>query len=431
MSRSIQADLILWDASEVVTFRDLPATRLKDAVQATTLSEASVAACRGRIVFVGPSEECRRRVRPADCGEEIDCSGQVILPGLIDCHTHLPFAGDRAHEFRLRLRGVSYEEIARGGGGIVATVRETRQADEDLLVEGCLRRMDRMLLHGATTAEAKSGYGLSLRDEVRQLRAVDRAHRSHPLDLVPTLLAAHVVPPEYAGRRNDYVGLVTDEIIPVVGREGLARFCDVFVEDGAFSVEEARAILRAGRRAGLVPRLHVDQLGPGQGAELAAEVEAASADHLEHVSRAGMDALARSGTVAVLLPAVNLFLRKPIAPPAVELMQAGVPVAVASDCNPGSCMTENLVLCASLACMTTGMDTDEALAGITVQAARSLGLEASRGTLEPGKVADLAVFQGPERTSILYHFGINHCRTVVKGGRVVVRDGRREPDGAD
>jgi imidazolonepropionase len=224
------------------------------------------------------------------------------------------------------------------------------------------------------------------------------------------------------------VNLVINEIIPAVAREKLARFCDVFVErEGAFTVEEARMILQAARSRGLDLRLHVDQLTAGGGAELAAELGAASADHLEYVSPAGMKALAGAGTVAVLLPAVDLFLGKKVFPPAIELMEAGVAVALATDCNPGSCMTENLPLAASLACMTTGMDTDEALAGITVQAARSLKIDDSHGTLEPGKVADLAVFDVPDRTRILYHFGVNHCSMVVKGGEVVVREEWSEP----
>ncbi|MCZ6599702.1 MAG: imidazolonepropionase, partial [Acidobacteria bacterium] len=382
-------------------------------------------ACRdGRIVFVGTAPPCRRQVELRDGGEEIDCSGQVILPGLIDAHTHLPFAGERAGEFRLRLQGKSYEEIAAAGGGILSTVVATREATDDDLLAGCRTRMDRMLAFGVTTAEAKSGYGLSRDQELRLLRVVARAHDGHPLDLVPTLLAAHVLPPEFKDRRDAYVDLIIREIIPAAASEKLARFCDVFVEDGAFSVAEARAILAAGREAGMDLRVHVDQLTAGGGAELAAEMGAASADHLEHVSPAGMQALAAAGTVAVLLPVVDLFLRKTVYPPVAALLAAGVDVALATDCNPGSCMTENLPLAASLACLTTGLDTDDALAGITARAAHSLRLE-DRGTLDVGAAADLAVFAVADRTTILYHFGINHCRTVVKNGQVVMRDGTR------
>ncbi|MFQ5720784.1 MAG: imidazolonepropionase [Acidobacteriota bacterium] len=430
MNRTIKADLILAGAAEVLTFRDVPRGRVHEAVETSTLRDASVAVRCGKVVFVGDAATCRKRVRLKTSGEEIDCSGQVVLPGLIDAHTHLPFAGDRSHEFRLRLRGARYEDIARAGGGILSTVRDTRAADEDELVEGCLRRMDRLLLHGVTQAEAKSGYGLTLKDEVRQLRAIARADRNHPVDLHATLLAAHVLPGEFAGRRAAYVELITSEIIPTVARRELARFCDVFVEEGAFTVEEARTILSAGVAHGLAPRLHVDQLSAAGGAELAASLSAASADHLDHVSAAGIAALAAAGTTAVILPAATFFLRRRVYPPAIALMEAGVPVAIATDCNPGTCMTENLPLAATIACLTTGMDTDEALAGITIQAARSLGLESTHGTLEPGRQADLAVFDVPERTDILYHFGINHCRNVVKNGQVVVRDARRLPEPA-
>jgi imidazolonepropionase len=418
----MQADLILADANQVVTFRHLSTGHVGDTVAQGTVHDGSVACRDGRIVFVGAAEECRNTVELSVGGREIDCSGQVILPGLVDAHTHLPFAGDRAQEFRLRLAGKSYEEIAAAGGGILSTVTATRAATEDELLSGCRRRMDRMLSFGVTTAEAKSGYGLTLDQELRLLKILAAADGSHVLDLVPTLLAAHVVPPEYGDRRSEYVDLVAQEIVPAAAAAGLARFCDVFVEDGAFSVEEARTILKAAREVGMELRLHVDQLSAGGGAELAAEMNAASADHLEHVSPAGMQALARAGTVAVLLPAVDLFLRKTVYPPAGDLLAAGVDVALATDCNPGSCMTENLTMAASLACLTTGMDTDDALAGITQRAARSLCLD-DRGTLEPGKLADMAVFQVPDRTHILYHFGVNHCRTVIKDGQVVVCDG--------
>jgi imidazolonepropionase len=418
----IQADLILTGASQVVPFSDLPHGAVGEAVAEGTVRDGAVACRDGRIVFVGTAAACRREVELKDGGEEMDCAGQVILPGLIDAHTHLPFAGERAAEFRLRLAGKSYEEIAAAGGGILATVSATRAATDDELLIGCRTRMDRMLAFGVTTAEAKSGYGLSRDQELRLLRVVARAHDGHPLDLVPTLLAAHVLPPEFKDRRDAYVDLIIREIIPAAAREKLARFCDVFIEDGAFNAAEARAILMAARGAGMGLRVHVDQLTAGGGAELAAELGAASADHLEHVSREGMRALAAAGTVAVLLPAVDLFLRKTAYPPVAALLAAGVDVALATDCNPGSCMTENLPLAASLACLTTGLDTDDALAGITARAARSLRLE-DRGTLELGSAADLAVFAVADRAAILYHFGINHCRTVVKNGKLVVRDG--------
>ncbi len=418
-SPQVQADLLLEGAAEVVTFAGLPGGAVGDQVARGTLSQASVACREGAIVWAGPADEGRRQVALTQDGQRVDCRGKVILPGLIDAHTHLPFAGHRAEEFRMRLSGRSYEDIARAGGGILSTVAATRRGETTELVAGCRQRMDRMLGFGVTTAEAKSGYGLSVEHELRLLEVIATADTGHPLELVPTLLAAHVVPPEFRHSREGYVHQVIDTIIPEAASSGLARFCDVFVEDGAFTVEEARRILEAARAAGLDLRLHVDQLSAGGGAELAAALSAASADHLEHVSPDGMHALAAAGTVAVLLPMVDLFLRKTVYPPVAAILAAGVQVALATDCNPGSCMTENLPLAAALACLTTGMDTDDALAGITVRAARSLRLE-DRGTIEAGKVADLAVFDVPDRTSILYHLGVNHCCLVIKGGRVVV-----------
>jgi len=287
----MQADLILAGAAQVVTFGNLPGGHVGNAVAQGIVHGGSVACREGRIVFVGAADECRHTVDLVAGGNEIDCSGQVILPGLVDAHTHLPFAGDRAQEFRLRLAGKSYEEIAAAGGGILATVTATRAACDEDLQAGCLQRMNRMLSFGVTTAEAKSGYGLTRDHELRLLQILAFADEAHVLDLVPTLLAAHVVPPEYADRRSDYVDLVAEEIVPAAAAAGLARFCDVFVEAGAFSVEEARIILTAARAAGMELRLHVDQLTAGGGAELAAEMNAASADHLEHVTPAGMQAL--------------------------------------------------------------------------------------------------------------------------------------------
>ncbi|MFQ5767683.1 MAG: hypothetical protein ACE5ID_06835 [Acidobacteriota bacterium] len=260
-AKTQEADLILAGASQVVTFRGVGRGEVADAVAASTLTEASVAMADGCIVDVGPASEIKRRVRLRPGGESLDCRGQVILPGLMDAHTHLPFAGLRADEFRRRLAGDSYEDIARAGGGIRATLAATRRASLTELVENCLARMDRMLLHGVTTAEAKSGYGLDLPTELRQLRAICGAGRRHPVALVPTLLAAHIVPPEMSGRRQEYLDLMIQEILPAVVEQDLARFCDVFIDDGAFTVDEAGVVLRAARDAGLGLRVHADQLG--------------------------------------------------------------------------------------------------------------------------------------------------------------------------
>jgi imidazolonepropionase len=379
----------------------------------------------GSIVFVGGADEYRRQVRLLPGAGVIEASGRVVLPGFVDVHTHLPFAGDRLEEFLLRLSGATYEQMRARGGGILTTVRAVREAARADLVAAARPFLDRMLLHGTTTCEAKSGYGLRLEDEIKQLDAVADLNTGHPVDLVPTFLGAHAVPAEFAGRADDYVRVVCEEMIPEVARRALARFCDVFCERGAFTLPQSRRVLEAGAAAGLAPKIHADQLTPGGGAELAADVGAVSADHLEHVSEAGISALAGKGTVAVLLPIVPLFLRDPRQAPARRLIEAGVPVALATDLNPGTSFCESVPLALSLACLQAGMSPDEALVGATINAAAACGCAADRGSLEVGKLADVVVFDAPRREHLIYHPGVNLCAEVIKRGKIVVRAGQR------
>lgn len=349
--------------------------------------------------------------------------GRLVVPGLVDAHTHLAFGGWRADEFERRLRGATYLDIAREGGGIARTMRDTRAAAEDDLVRRAAGFLEEMRGLGVTTVEAKSGYGLSVEDELKMLRVYRRLGASQPTRIVPTLLGAHAVPPEFAGDRAGYVRLLTDELIPAVAAEGLARFCDVFVEEGAFSADEARAIFAAAARHGLRPKLHADQLTDGGGGELAAEVGAASADHLEHVSSDGIAALAAAGVVAVSLPLATLYLgARPL--PARQLIEAGVPVAVATDFNPGSAPSYHLPLAMTLACTLQRMTPAEALKGATALAARALGLDHELGSLEPGKRADFAVIDAPDPAHWLYHFRPNACVRTVIGGHDVWRSER-------
>ena len=419
----IEADLAVVDAAELVTVPG-PAPKIGPRLaEAGVVSRGCLAARDGLIVFVGDEREYRRQVHLARHGVEIDATGRTVLPGFVDPHTHLPFAGSRENEFVERLEGATYESIAARGGGILATVRATRQAGIDDLVRLGKGRLDIMLRHGTTTVEAKSGYGLRLEDELKQLRAVQRLHDIHPVDLVPTFLGAHVVPPEWGDDRAGYVREVAERMIPEVAREGLARYCDVFVERGAFTVEEAERILDAASRHGLGLRLHAEQRSAGGGARLAARLGAASADHLEHVTEEGIEALREAGTTAVLLPGASFFLREARDAPARRLIEAGVPVALATDCNPGTCPTEAMTAILPLACLRLGMRPAEAIAAATLNAAHALGLAASRGGLEVGKAADLQVVDVPNHLHLAYHFGVNHCRTVIKDGRVVVEDG--------
>ncbi len=343
-----------------------------------------------------------------------DAGGCLVIPGLIDCHTHLAFGGWRADEFVLRLQGKSYLEIAQAGGGIASTVLKTRAATHDELIARCRAHLSGMAKLGVTTIEAKSGYGLSREDELRILR-VYREVATGPQRIVSTLLAAHVVPPEYRERRGAYVDLVTAEIIPAVAREGLASFCDVFVEESAFTVPEARRILAQGAAHGLRAKLHADQLSACGGAELAGEMHAISADHLERVSTDGIGRLAAAGVVAVSLPFASLYLG--VAPmPARQLIAIGVPVAVATDFNPGSAPSYHLPVALTLACVSQKMTPAESLKGATAIAARAVGLDGETGSLEPGKSADFAVIEAESVTQWLYHLRSNACvRTVARG----------------
>jgi imidazolonepropionase len=378
--------------------------------------------CEGAgISCLGPSQEVERRAASLANVETLDAAGGTLVPGFVDPHTHLPWAGSREDEFVRRLAGVSYMEIAAAGGGILSTVRATREAPLDALVAHLHRRMDEMLAWGTTTAEAKSGYGLTKPDELKQLQAIRAAAATHPIDLVPTLLAAHEVPPEYRDDRASYLDLVCDEITPAAAAAGLAIFCDVFCEEGVFSAEESRRVLLAGRDAGLRPRLHADEFVASGGAELAAELGALSADHLMAVSERGVEALAGSGVTAVLLPGTSFFLMKRSYAPARRLIEAGVPVALATDCNPGSSHTESMPMILVLAVLQLGLTIDEALTAATLNAACCLGLGERLGSIEVGKQADLVLLDAPNHLHLAYHYGINPVKAVIKAGKVVHR----------
>jgi imidazolonepropionase len=362
--------------------------------------------------WVGPERDVPAELRNADA---VDAGGALVVPGLIDCHTHLAFAGWRAEEFEQRIRGRSYLEIARAGGGIARTVGLTRAASEDALTNRAAGFLREILSLGITTVECKSGYGLDRENELKLLRVYRILAGRQPVRLVPTFLGAHTVPPEHRDDRDRYVALLIDELIPEVGAAGLATFCDVFVESSAFSVDEARRIFSAATAAGLRPKLHADQLTSGGGAELAAEVRAASADHLEHASDAGIAAMARAGVVAVSLPLASLYLGQPPMP-ARKFIDAGVAVAVATDFNPGSAPSYHLPMALTLACTTQRMTPAESLKGATIYAARAVGLESRTGSLEVGKLADLCLIDASDVNHWLYHFPPNACRAVVASG---------------
>jgi imidazolonepropionase len=379
------------------------------------LKDAALILDHGAITWLGPSSGLPSL---PDTLEVIDASGKSVLPGLIDSHTHLVFAGSRENEFEQRLQGLSYPEIATRGGGINATVRSVRAASKEELKDQARSRLQRFLRQGVTTVEVKSGYGLSLADELKCLEAIAELNAEGPLELVSTFLGAHAVPPEFARDREGYLRLLLREMLPEVARRGLAEFCDVFCDTGAFTPAEAERILLAARELGLRAKLHADELSPTGGAELAARLGAVSADHLLRVTDRGIEALAASGTIATLLPGTAFFLALPYAP-ARRLIERGVSVALASDCNPGTCPTENLPLVGTMACTQMGMLPAEALTAVTLNAAAALGRSDRIGSLEAGKQADLVICSVPSYQHLFYHFGVDHVWRVVKRGRVV------------
>lgn len=382
------------------------------------IAQGSVAAEDGRIAWLGPTSDLSGD--PSTLAREvIDCAGAWITPALIDCHTHLVFAGDRSGEFERRLGGESYEAIARSGGGILSTVRATRAASVEELVESALPRLDRLLADGVGTVEIKSGYGLETASELRMLDAAKRLADLRPVRVKRTFLGAHALPPEFAEDRAGYVRLVCEEMIPAVAKDGLADAVDAFCEGVGFSPEEVAQVFDAARSAGLRVKLHAEQLSDLDGAALAARHGALSADHLEYLSDAGVAAMAEAGTVAVLLPGAFYALGETRKPPVPALRAAGVPMAVATDCNPGSSPLQSALLAMNMACVLFGLTPEEALAGTTRHAAQALGLAGETGALSPGAACDLAIWDIGRPAELAYWIGANPLRGRVFGGEPV------------
>ncbi len=415
--------LLVRGANQVVTPTGSSARRVTDLQALNVKPEAVVHCNNGRIVFIGDEDEEKRRFGEPE--ETLDAAGGCVLPGFVDPPTHPVWAGSREEEFDRRLRGESYMDIARSGGGINSTVQATRAATADELLASTLERLDRFLLHGTTTTEAKSGYGLDLKTEVRILEVIHEAGSKHPIDLHPTCLAAHEIPLEHRDDPEIWVRRLIDEIHPEIARLGLAEAVDVFCEEGVFDLEQTRRLLADADDHGWRIHLHADELTPLGGAELAVELGALSADHLMCVTPEGIAALARSETAAVLLPGTSFFLRSPWAP-ARSLVDAGCAVALATDCNPGSSPTESMPAILALATLGMGLSLAEAITASTLNAAAAIGRAKEIGSIEEGKRADLIVLEGPTYHHLVYHYGVNPVRHVVKGGRVVVRDGVRQ-----
>lgn len=373
--------------------------------------------CRGgRIAWVGDMRDFHERL-PVDF-PEIDAAGMVVLPGLVDSHTHMMFAGSREHEFALRSSGATYQQIAEQGGGIMSTVRQVRIASKKELKRRTVRYLNDMLRHGTTTVEIKSGYGLETETELRMLEAIHELSQEEMMTVVPTFIGAHAVPMEYRYNKEEYIRIVMEDMMPHVARRKLATFCDVFCEKGYFEPEESEKILLEGKRLGMALKVHADELTAGGGAELAARVGAVSADHLEHVTERGIQALRSAGVVATLLPGVSFFLNHGYAP-ARRLIDGGVAVAIASDFNPGSCMSYSMPLMMTIACTQMRMSPEEAIAASTINAAAALGVSDKTGSIEPGKQADLIIADVPDYRYLAYHFGTNHVHRTIKNGTIL------------
>lgn len=346
----------------------------------------------------------------------LDAGGRLVTPGLVDAHTHLVFGGWRQNELALKLHGVPYLDILAQGGGILSTVTATRTATEEELADKAAAALDEMLRFGTTTCEAKSGYGLTTEEECKQLRAIRALNQRHPIDLVATFMGAHALPQAYKENREAYVSLVCEEMIPRVAAEQLAEFCDVFCETGVFTAEESRRILEAGKRYGLRPKIHADEIDPIGGSQLAGEIGAVSAEHLIVCPDEGIDSMARGGTVACLLPATSFYLGADYAP-ARKMVKAGVPVAMATDFNPGSCPCLNMQLVMNLGCLRYRLTPEEVLTAVTLNGAAAIGRAEAVGSLEPGKRGDLLIWEAQDLNYVCYRMGSNLVHTVIKGGK--------------
>jgi imidazolonepropionase len=419
----LKADLIVHGARQLVTITSPKGPRRGSSLEQLEIIEDGAVAVQGdRIALVGRTSDVLAQA--GEAARLIDASGKVVLPGFVDPHTHVVFAGDRAAEFEKRLQGTPYMEILAAGGGIMNTVRATREASLEDLVRQSRSRLDRMLAHGTTTVEAKTGYGLDTDNELKMLEAIRLLDQSHPVDLIPTFLGAHAVPVEYQGRADEYVDLVIEEMLPALEREGYLRaekplFCDVFCEEGAFSVEQSRRILKRAKDLGMGLKIHTDEFKSLGGTALAVELGATSADHLACTTEEEIALLADSDTIGVLLPGTPFGLAEDHYSPARKMIDAGVAVALATDLNPGTCYCESMPFIQALACRQMGMTPAETIVASTINAAFAIGRGHDVGSLEVGKKADLIILDVADYRHLAYRFGTNPVQAVIKAGRLI------------
>jgi len=411
-------ELLIENAAELVTLRggSLGPFLGRRVGELGIIRRGSLAISEGRIAAIGTGRRLRRKF---ESERAIDATGKVVMPSFIDPHTHIVFAGYREDEFEMRIKGVPYMKLLRKGGGILKTVKKTRRATESKLLENTMKTLDIMLGHGTTTVEAKTGYGLNIRDEIKCLRVLRQADEKHQVDVMPTFLGAHAIPAEFRGRVSEYVDTVVEKMLPKVKESGLAKFCDVFCEKGVFSIDQSRRILLAGSEHGLMPKIHADEMTPLGGAELAAEVRAISADHLVFASEKGVKEMATAGVCAVLLPCASFAQMLGKYADARGMIKANVPVALGTDYNP-SCQAVTQQLSIALACHQMRMTPSECVAASTINAAHAIGLGQEIGSLELGKKADIVILGVPSHRFLGYRFGVNLVEKVVKNGKIVV-----------
>ena len=414
----MKADLLIYDAAQILTVASPDGPRRGPAMRDLgIIPDGAVAIYDGRIAAVGPSVKLRSEVR---AGQSISAAGHLVMPGFVDPHTHLVWAGDRAGEFEQRVSGAGYMEIMAAGGGIMSTVRQTREVGVQELVTQTQPRLQRMLAHGTTSIEIKTGYGLTTQDELKQLEAISLLQHDTPMTLVPTFLGAHAVPAEYKGQTDAYVDLVVEEMLPAVAQSANApQFCDVFCEEGAFSLDQSRRVLGTAGALGMALKIHADEFKPLGGTRLAVELGATSADHLVCTPPDEIEYLAQSDTIAVALPGTPFGLGHQSYTPARALIDGGGAVALATDCNPGTCWCENMQFMLALACRMMKMTPAEAISAATINAAHAIGLGHQVGSLEPGKRADLILVDAPSYQHLAYRFGTNLVRAVVSSGQLI------------
>ncbi len=417
----IDPDLVIFHCNELVTMNTkfgAPRTG-EDMSELAIIEDGAVAVKDDRIIFIGATDELISKYEFGKIPTKIDATNKLVTPGFIDPHTHIIFEGSREKELLMKLEGKTYIEILKAGGGILKTVRETRQAPLEKLVENGKKILDRMISYGTTTLEAKSGYGLTTESEIKQLRAIEILNNEHPIDIIPTFLGAHAIPPEYENKTEEYVKHIISDMIPKIAKEGLAEFCDVFCEEGIFSIKQTRKILKTAIRYGLKPQIHIDEIVDTNGAKLASEMKVIQAGHLLKSNDEGLKAMAENGVIATLLPGTPFCLMLDEYASARKMIELEIPIAIATDLNP-NCWTESMQMVITLACYLMKLSPPEALTAATINSACAILRQDEIGSLEIGKKADLVVFDVPSHEFLPYHYGVNLVLKVIKNGKIVV-----------